>query len=126
MDKQTNISCAIVDDEKLARDLLEDLIRTEPILVLNGIFKNTSSLNFFLNTNSVDVLFLDIQMPGETGIDFLKSLTAKPKVVLTTAYPQYALESYDLEILDYLLKPITEERFKKSMQKVKRNYSGLK
>lgn len=119
MDDTTIIKCAIVDDEKLARDLLEDLIRTEPKLQLIGTFKNTKNLRTFLNANAVDLLFLDIQMPEETGIDFLKTVTVLPKVVLTTAYPQYALESYDLEVLDYLLKPITEERFNKSMEKVK-------
>ena len=120
MDNALNIRCAIVDDEKLARDLLTDLIQYEPALTLVGIFKNTTGIRTFLEAEIIDLLFLDIQMPGETGIDFLKSLDNPPKVIFTTAYAQFALESYDLEVLDYLLKPITEERFQKSLQKVKR------
>ena len=119
MNKAALIQCAVVDDEKLARDLLTDLIHCEFDLTLAGVFKNTKGIRHFLTANTVDVLFLDIQMPGETGIDFLRTLDCPPKVVLTTAYAQYALESYDLEVLDYLLKPITEERFKKSLQKIK-------
>ncbi|MFK7981059.1 MAG: LytR/AlgR family response regulator transcription factor [Saprospiraceae bacterium] len=119
MDKLPIIQCVVVEDDQLGRALLADLIQQEEGLELLEIFKNTTGLRAYLANNSVDVLFLDIQMPGETGIDFLKATTTVPKIVLTTAYAHYAVESYYLKVLDYLLKPITEERFKKSVLKIK-------
>lgn len=118
MNDAKQIKCAIVDDEKLARDLLQDLIQLDDNLELKGRFKNTYELKAFLKHSSIDLLFLDIQMPAETGIEFLKKTTISPKVVFTTAYAEYAAESYELEVIDYLLKPITEERFLKCMKKV--------
>ncbi|MCT4591224.1 MAG: LytTR family DNA-binding domain-containing protein [Carboxylicivirga sp.] len=84
-----------------------------------GKYKNTSLAKEVLKSDrSVDLIFLDIQMPNETGIDFLKNNTIQPKVIFTTAYSEYALESYDLDVADYLLKPITEERFNKAILKL--------
>ena len=105
------IKCIIVDDEPLARSLLEQHIAEVPFLEHVGSFKNALLASQFLTTNQVDVLFLDIQMPKLTGIDFLKSLSNPPKVIFTTAYREYAVESYELQAQDYLLKPITFERF---------------
>ncbi|ALO16090.1 Transcriptional regulatory protein YpdB [Salinivirga cyanobacteriivorans] len=118
MNDANTIKCAIVDDEKLARDLLQDLIKLDDNLELKGKFKNTYELKAFLKHSSIDLLFLDIQMPAETGMEFLKKTRISPKVVFTTAYTEYAAESYELEVIDYLLKPITEERFLKCMEKV--------
>ncbi|MCB9500815.1 MAG: response regulator transcription factor [Deferribacteres bacterium] len=115
----TPIKCAIVDDEKLARDLLQDLIQAEKDLQISGVFRATSALKDFLETVQIDVLFLDIQMPGQTGIDFLKQAEIAPKVVFTTAYAEYAVDGFDLAAFDYLVKPITEERFKKCIKKLR-------
>ena len=112
------LKCIIVDDEKLARDLLEDLIRHEKRLELIARCKNTFELEQALATHSPDLIYLDIQMPKETGAQFLRRNDLKAKVIFTTAYRNYAIEGFELDVLDYLLKPITEERFKKSLQKV--------
>lgn len=105
------ISCIVVDDEPLARSLLESHIADVPFLEHKGSFKNALLASQFLTTNQVDVMFLDIQMPKITGIDFLKSIANPPTVIFTTAYREYAVESYELQAQDYLLKPITFERF---------------
>ena len=105
------ISCIVVDDEPLARSLLESHIADVPFLEHKGSFKNALLASQFLTTNQVDVMFLDIQMPKITGIDFLKSIATPPTVIFTTAYREYAVESYELQAQDYLLKPITFERF---------------
>ena len=105
------IKCLIVDDEPLARDGLANYVKDVDFLSLEGLCESAMEADQALNSQSIDLLFLDIQMPRLNGIDFLKSLKNPPLVVLTTAYPQYALESFQLEVLDYLLKPITFERF---------------
>jgi len=112
-----SITCIIVEDEPLARNLLTDYIRKVPYLNLLNTFANPLEAIDFLRENSVEVLFLDIQMPELTGISMLKVLQKKPLVILTTAYSDYALESYDFDVLDYLLKPITFERFLKAIEK---------
>ena len=113
------ISCIVVDDEPLARSLLEQHITDVPFLEHKGSFKNALLASHFLATNTVDVLFLDIQMPKLTGIDFLKSLSQPPTVIFTTAYREYAVESYELQAHDYLLKPITFERFFTAVSRLK-------
>ncbi|MFC4635080.1 LytR/AlgR family response regulator transcription factor [Dokdonia ponticola] len=105
------MTCIVIDDEPLARSLLAQHIADVPFLEHRGSFKNALLAADFLSKNQVDVLFLDIQMPKLTGIDFLKSLQHPPKVIFTTAYREYAVESYELQAHDYLLKPITFERF---------------
>lgn len=112
-----SISCIIVEDEPLARNLLSDYVHKVPHLNLIKTFANPLEAIDFLRENSVDLLFLDIQMPEITGISLLKVLQKKPLVVLTTAYSDYALESYDFDVLDYLLKPITFERFLRAVEK---------
>lgn len=107
----TKITCAVLDDEPLAIDVLESYIKEIDSLELTAKFNNVIEAIKFFQTNKVDLLFLDIQMPKLTGIDFLKSLQNPPKVILTTAYREYALQGYDLNVLDYLLKPISFERF---------------
>ena len=112
------IRCILVDDEPLARSLVEGHIAAVPFLELCGSFKNAILAADFLTKNQVDLIFLDIQMPMLTGIQFLKTLSRPPKVIFTTAYREYAIESYELEVVDYLLKPITFERFFKAVSKL--------
>lgn len=115
--------CIVVDDEPLALSLLEGHIAEVPILKHVGSFKNAMDALAFLKKNEVDVIFLDVQMPKLTGIDFLKSIRNSPKVVLTTAYREYAVDSYEYGVLDYLLKPITFKRFFKTVDKLQLNNS---
>ena len=105
------ISCIIVDDEALARSGLEKYVRKIDFLDLKGVCKNAMEANSVMNQQKIDLLFLDIQMPMLSGIDFLKSLGTSPKVIFTTAYSDYALESFTFDVVDYLLKPISFERF---------------
>ena len=111
------LTCVVVEDEPLARNLLEQYILKVPHLRLVKSFSNPLTAFDFLRANSVDVLFSDIQMPEITGISLLKILPKKPLVILTTAYSEYALEGYELDVVDYLLKPITLERFLKAVEK---------
>ena len=110
-------TCIIVEDEPLARSLLENYIQKVPYLNLIQSFSDPLKALEFLRDNSVDILFSDIQMPEITGITLLKILQKKPLIILTTAYSEYAIEGYELNVLDYLLKPITFERFLKSVEK---------
>lgn len=114
-----SIKCIVIDDEPLAIKVLEKHIMKVPDLELVSTFDNPISAGHFLQNTSVDLLFLDIQMPEVTGIDFIKNTTIQPKVILTTAYREYALEGYELDIIDYLLKPISFIRFYKSINKYK-------
>ena len=107
----------IVDDEPLAQDVLETYIEKIPELNLVARCSNALEANEVLKSQDVDLRFLDIQMPQLTGIDFLKTLTRPPLVIFTTAYPNYALEGFELNALDYLLKPISLERFMKAVNK---------
>jgi len=118
------ITCLIVDDEPLARNLLTDYVSKVPYLELIKACTGPLEAMEELRKNPVDLLFLDVQMPELTGISFLKSLQKKPFVILTTAYSQYALEGYELDVTDYLLKPITFERFLKAVDKVSQRLSG--
>ena len=111
------INVIIVDDEPLAQDVLETYIEKIPELHLSGKCSNALEANELLKKESIDLMFLDIQMPQLTGIDFLKTLSKPPLVVFTTAYPNYAVEGFELNALDYLLKPISLERFMKSVNK---------
>jgi len=112
------IKCLVVDDEKHAIEILIHYIEKMPMLAL--VYSTTRSLEAFqyIQQNPVDLIFLDIHMPELEGLQFLKLLRSKSKVILTTAYPEYALEGYDHDILDYLLKPILFERFLKAVQKM--------
>ena len=99
------LTCLIVDDEELARTLLENYISRLPYLKLAGKCSNPIEALQLLQHQSVDIIFLDIQMPEMIGTDFLKTLSQKPMVIFTTAYKEYALEGYELNVVDYLLKP---------------------
>ena len=111
------INCLIVEDEPLARNLMTAYVEKVPYLNLLKACSNPLDAIDFLRDNSVDLLFLDVQMPEITGITLLKIMQKKPLVILTTAYSEYALEGYEHDILDYLLKPITFERFLKAVEK---------
>lgn len=111
------LSCMIVDDESLARKLLEENVRQLPFLNLVATCKNPFEALQILQEQSVDLIFLDIQMPGMLGTQFLQSLRDKPMVIFVTAYSNYALESYDLDVVDYLMKPVSMERFTKAALK---------
>lgn len=113
------IRCLIVDDEPLAREILGQYVSQSDELQLVGACKNASEVVELLQKESVDVLFLDIQMPGISGMALMKSLENPPLVVFTTAYDQYAVEGYEVSAVDYLLKPISPDRFKKAVEKVK-------
>ena len=111
------MNCLIVDDEPLAHIGMERLIRQYSQLKLLGSFKNTVGIADFLKKNEVHLLFLDIEMPGVNGLEFARTLPEQTLVIFTTAYSQYALDSYEVDALDYLVKPITPERFKKAVAK---------
>jgi DNA-binding LytR/AlgR family response regulator len=120
------INCIIVDDEPLAATLLENHISKIDHLKLIGKAENALEAYKLLQHQPVDLMFLDIQMPHLNGIDFLKSLSQKPKTVFTTAYRDFAIEGFELEAVDYLLKPITFERFFKAVERVLRNINTSK
>jgi two-component system LytT family response regulator len=111
------IRCLIVDDEPLALHVLEDYISKIPFLQLVKATTNPIEALTLVQEKQADLVFLDVQMPELTGIQFLRIANGKAKVILCTAYPQYALEGYELDVIDYLLKPIGFERFFKSVQK---------
>lgn len=111
------LNCIIVDDESLARKFLEDYVRQIPFLELAGSCKNAFEAMELLRKTPVDLMFLDIQMPGMLGTKFLASLREKPMVIFVTAYSNYAVESYDLDVVDYLMKPVPFDRFAKAVFK---------
>ncbi|MBE7172192.1 MAG: response regulator transcription factor [Williamsia sp.] len=113
------INCLIIDDEPLALDLLEDYISQIPLLKLAGRFdRPLQSLSYF-DQGSIDLIFLDVNMPAISGIDFYRSLTKKPEVIFTTAYSEYALKGFELNAIDYLVKPIALDRFMNAVNKAR-------
>ncbi|MEO6667931.1 MAG: LytTR family DNA-binding domain-containing protein [Ferruginibacter sp.] len=120
------MNCIVVDDEPLARQGMEMNIANVTGMQLLGSFSNALAASDFLRKNDVDIMFLDINMPELSGLDFLKSLRDAPLVIFTTAYPQYALESYELDAIDYLVKPIRIERFLKAVNKAENHLRLLK
>lgn len=113
------IKCAIIDDEPLARECIANYIGQVDFLDLVGVGNNPLDLVQLMDKHSIDLVFLDIQMPVMNGIEFLKTTQNPPMVILTTAFPSYALEGFQLDVMDYLLKPITFSRFFMAANKVK-------
>ncbi|MGV3595318.1 MAG: LytR/AlgR family response regulator transcription factor [Sediminibacterium sp.] len=119
-----NATCLIVDDEPLAIQLLQKHVYESGLLELKGSCSNAMEASAFLRTNKVDLLFLDIQMAKLTGIELLRMLKPAPYVIFTTAYRDYALDGYELDVVDYLLKPISFERFMASVEKFYRRWNS--
>ena len=117
------INCIVIDDEALAIDLLEDYISRVPFLALVGKFTRATDSMELIRNGNVDLIFLDIHMPDITGIQFLKALGAEPMIIFSTAYPNYALEGFNLKILDYLLKPFHFDRFVQAVSKAQELHS---
>jgi DNA-binding LytR/AlgR family response regulator len=113
------MNCLIVDDEQLAVDVIKEHVSRIPYLNLIGETNSAFEAIEILDNASVDLIFLDIQMPELTGIELLNSLSKKPLVIFTTAYPEYALESYEYNAVDYLVKPVSFERLLKAVNKAK-------
>ena len=120
----SEITCIIVEDEPLAMKVLSDYISQVSFLTLRAKFKDAVSAAGYLRDNSVDLIFLDIHLPGLKGMAFLKTLINPPAVIITTAYHQYAVEGYELNVVDYLLKPFDFERFLAGVNKVKSRHSS--
>jgi DNA-binding LytR/AlgR family response regulator len=112
------MNCIIIEDQPPAQRILKKYIDDMGSLELKGTFSDTLEAMACLKTTSIDLMFLDIHLPKISGIDFLKSLPHPPHVILTTAFPDYALESYELDVVDYLLKPFSFQRFVKAIAKV--------
>lgn len=112
------LRCIAVDDEPLALEKIADYAEKVPFLSFEAKFGNPLDAMNYINNHPIDLIFLDIQMDQLTGIQFLETLNSKPSVILTTAYDQYALKGYELDVSDYLLKPFSFERFLKSVNKV--------
>jgi DNA-binding LytR/AlgR family response regulator len=119
------IRCIIVDDEPVARKIIREFIEQVHFLELSGEFESAFKAETFLQQDRTDLVFLDIEMPKLSGLELLKRSSIKPMVILTTAFPEYALEGYELDIIDYLLKPIAFSRFLKAVHKAK-DYAALK
>lgn len=111
------LKCIAIDDEPKALDVVELYVKKTPFLELTGRFRDSLEALDFVKANSVDLLFLDINMPDLNGIEFLQTLSKKPMVIFTTAYSEYAVQSYDFDAIDYLLKPFTFPRFLKAANK---------
>jgi two-component system, LytTR family, response regulator len=111
------IKCLVVDDEPMARDIIKRYIEKVPNLQLDGEFGNAIDATMYLQSETVDMIFLDIRMPQLTGTDFVRSLRNTPKIIFTTAFKEYAHEGFDLDVVDYLLKPVRFERFLRAVNK---------
>ena len=111
------MNCILVDDEPLAREGLENMLAKVASVKLTKSFSNALDANHFLSNNQVDLIFLDIEMASMNGLDFAKSLVTKPLIIFITAYPQYALDSFEVDAVDYLVKPIRVERLLKAINK---------
>ena len=115
------LNCIVVDDEPLQQEILKDYIAEITGLKLITVFNDGKEVVEFLKSNKVDLIFLDINMPGINGVDLVKRLINPPAVIFTTAYPEYAVEGFNLDAVDYLLKPISYSRFSKAVEKFLRS-----
>lgn len=116
-------NCIIIDDEYFARELIVDYLKEFPEFIVVGQYKNSLLAKQVLDQDiPIDLIFLDIQMPNETGIEFLKKNKLNSKIIFTTAFSEYAVESYNFDVIDYLLKPITEERFNNAIARFKKAF----
>jgi two-component system LytT family response regulator len=122
----SEIRCIIIEDEPLAVKILSDYIIQVPFLKLEATFKDAILATDYLRENDTDLIFLDIHLPKLKGMSFLKTITNPPAVIITTAYHQYAIEGFDLNVIDYLLKPFDFERFLKAVTKVKKSESYIR
>lgn len=111
------LKCIIIDDEPIARKGMKRLVESHPGLELAAVLETARQAELWLESNTADLIFLDIEMPGESGLDFARRLDADSMVIFTTAYSEYALESYDVEAIDYLVKPIRRERFDRAVER---------
>lgn len=117
------LNCIIIEDQPPAQRILQTYINDVEILSLKGTFPDAIKAKEFMDTESIQLIFLDIHLPKISGLDFLKSFENHPKVILTTAFSEYALESYSFNVVDYLLKPISNERFSQAISKLKQSIS---
>jgi DNA-binding LytR/AlgR family response regulator len=118
------MNCIIIEDEPAAQSILEHNLSRCPDLRNCGTFGDAFSAQAFLDNNSVDLIFLDINLPEMSGVSFLRSLIHPPLVIFTTAYPQYAVDGFDLEVVDFLLKPFSFERFYKAVNKARERFNS--
>ena len=123
--ENTNPRCLIIDDEPLARDVIRRYCAKVPLLQVAGEFSNALDAFVFLQSNEVDLLFLDIRMPELLGTELMQSLKNPPKVIFTTAYKEYAWDGFELDAVDYLLKPIRFDRFLKALNKALPGYENV-
>src|SRR5688572_24101161 len=120
------LKCLIVEDEPIAQDILKSYIEKTDFLEVTAQFNNALDAFNFVQNNPINLLFLDIKMPQMSGIELLKALAVRPKVIITSAYRDFAMDAFDLDVVDYLLKPFSFERFLKSISKVmQENFAGV-
>ena len=117
------MNCIALDDEPLALDIIEAYVKKHPELHLVACCNNAAEASEILKKQSIDLMFLDIQMPGINGLNFIRSLEQKPLFMFTTAYSEYAIDAFKVDAIDYLLKPIAYDRFEKAVEKAKEYYS---
>ncbi len=117
------LNCLVVDDEPMARKGLAEYVNEVAFLNLVAQCENALKAASFINQNEIDLIFLDIQMPKLSGIEFLKTLKNPPLIIVTTAFSEYAVEGYSLDVVDYLMKPVTFDRFVKAAQRARELYS---
>ena len=121
------MNCIIIEDELPAQNIVKSYIRKIPDLELIAAFQTAISANEFLKSNTVDIIFLDINLPDISGLDFIKTIKNPPKIIITTAYPDYAVSSFELDtIVDYLVKPFSFDRFLKAVTKAENQVSNIK
>ncbi|WNW01238.1 LytTR family DNA-binding domain-containing protein [Tenacibaculum sp. HL-MS23] len=121
------MNCIIIEDELPAQNIVKNYIRKIPDLELIAAFQTATSANEFLKSNTVDIIFLDINLPDIPGLDFIKTIRNPPKIIITTAYPDYAVSSFELDtIVDYLVKPFSFDRFLKAVTKAENQVNNIK